>query len=100
MRGNFKYHKTASSTEHMENLSKESLLAIKEIVETTVKDEVRTSTDLLRQEIRAAKTELRQEMREMDNRIMGAISDVYDGLLRPRFDNHERRITKLETKIA
>lgn len=98
----------------MENLSKGSLLAIKEIIDIAVgglRGEMDDKFDLVRQEIRATKTELRQEIHlvkseliheiaDTEGRLMGALSDTYDSLLKPRLDNHERRITKLETKVA
>lgn len=102
----------------MENLSKESLLAIKGIVKEIVDESIKSEIDglrremddkfdLVRQEIRATKVELqrdiavvRSEAVDTEGSIMGAISDIHDSFIKPRFENHEERILKLEQARA
>jgi hypothetical protein len=88
-------------------------------IKTIVDDTVRISTDILRQEIKASEnrviTQLRQEtdkkidslehrlvskIDENEDRILQGVSDTLDAHVYPKFDDHERRLTKLETKTA
>ena len=95
----------------MEELSPKSLQAFKEIVQTTVADEVRVATDILRQEIRASEKRtddklvameqrMDTKLTDTEDRIMGAMSDIFADDVKPTLTDHNRRITKLEAQRA
>jgi uncharacterized coiled-coil protein SlyX len=100
------------------SLTSQDLKAIKTIVDDTV----RISTDIVRQEIKAseARTDkkldalevrvetkieamgqrLEAKMDAMEDRILQGVSDTLQEHVYPKFDDHEKRLTKLETKTA
>lgn len=90
---------------------KEELKAFKEAVDTSMDDKLRIQTDLLRQEIKASEfrtdkkiealgQNLETKMDAMENRILQGVSDTIEEHVYPKLDDHEKRITKLETKTA
>lgn len=69
-----------------------------------MKDEGRSNRDFVRQEIQASEKrvtdKLMGEIQATEQRIVDSVSDVLSGSVLPQLDNHEQRLTKLETKPA
>jgi hypothetical protein len=78
------------------------------VVVTTLRQEIRdgdrNTQELLMQEIKASeyrvKAELRQEIRQANQETIESVADLLDSNLLPQLDNHERRLTRLETRRA
>jgi hypothetical protein len=62
-------------------------------LEQVLDDKLRIQTDMLRQEIQASESRIKKE-------IISEVADFIEGSLLPQIDDHENRITKLETKPA
>lgn len=99
----------------MDDFSDKQLKTLQTVVSEAVKvnneyllqemdDKFRINNGILRQEIRAVKTELRgefrQEMVQMKDDIITGIGEILDNHVLPQIDNHEVRLTTLETKMA
>lgn len=85
--------------EPMDDLQKQ-LTVFKDEILQFVKDDNRYTRDLLMQEIKAAKTELRQEIQSSEKKVLFAVAQILDGHIVPQIDDHEVRLTKLETQLA
>lgn len=63
----------------------------------------REMRDFMRQELLASETRIKKELRiDMSNlktKILDGIGDIVDNGIHPQLDDHERRISKLETRI-
>lgn len=62
---------------------------VKSAVEQVVDDKLRINNEIIRQEIRAAK-----------NEIITGIGEILDNHVLPQIDDHEVRLTRLETRPA
>lgn len=87
----------------MQDLSLQSLEAIKNIVETVVDDKLRFATDLLRQENKAMEARI---LRHVDEKIDGAkreivsgVGEVIDDSILTKIDDHETRMINLERQM-
>lgn len=69
-----------------------------------VDNKFRINTDMIRQEIRASETrvkiELRQEMAQMKDEVVTGVAQILDNHTLPTLDNHEVRLTRLETQLV
>lgn len=88
-------------------LTEQDLQAIQTVVKLNnvallqaVDDKFRINNDILMQEMRALEHRAKLDSDKNKQDIIEAIGDMIDTGLLPQIDNHEKRITKLETKTA
>ncbi len=79
---------------------KEELKVFKEAVDTSIDDRLRIQTDILRQEIKASEVRTDRKLETMENRILEGVHDTLEEMVKPKFDDHEQRLSRLETKTA
>ncbi|MEK7183451.1 MAG: hypothetical protein AAB776_02325 [Patescibacteria group bacterium] len=65
-----------------------------------IADEGRSSRDFTKQEIQASEHRLKAYVDEKTDVVLSALSHTIDNEIQPKFEDHEQRLTKLETKTA
>jgi len=92
----------------MEDFSEQQIKMLKTVVQQVVKDEIRINNDILFQEIKASEHRVKTELRAQLHQVVGqakhetieAVAEMINGSLVPQLDDHEQRLTKLETNPA
>lgn len=83
---------------------KQEFTATRDFLRQEIADANRNTQDLLMQEIRASehrtKIELHKEISQAKQETIDAVAEILDVNLLPQLDDHERRLTRLETKPA
>lgn len=77
----------------MDDFSDKQITTLKTVVGQVVDERLRINNDILRQEVRA-------EIRAAKNEIITGIGEILDNHVLPQLDDHETRLTRLETRPA
>lgn len=77
---------------------KGEILTAMAVYRQETKDDIDNFVGVLRQEIRAAKTELRQEFKKDIAEVVTSVAQILDNHILPQIDDHEVRLTRLETR--
>ena len=79
---------------------KANRVEMKEIIEQTVNDKAQLIIDQTRSEILASENRQDKKLEAMEQRIIEGVGDLVDNSILPQIEEHDKRITKLEVKLA
>lgn len=89
------------------SITKKDLDDLQNNIIQAIDDRFRLNNDMLRQEMRAMENRMEQKLDNLDSKINNAkdeiltgVGEMLDGQVIPQIDDHEVRITRLETKTA
>ncbi|MFA5946988.1 MAG: hypothetical protein WC813_03105 [Patescibacteria group bacterium] len=63
-------------------------------------DQSRDMRDYTDERVAVSEARLEKRIDESENRILDAIAETQDMFIKPKLEDHERRLLKLEAKIA